>query len=66
MTKICNIKLEIKYLEITIDKTITIQVLNFFNLFFAQFLGILSYKAKEKEKLTLLKNLTKFLEDEKL
>lgn len=34
MTKIRNIKSEIENLGITINETITIQVLNFFDLFF--------------------------------
>ena len=59
-------KSEIKNLEITIDETITIQVLNSLDFFFTQFLGILSHIAKEKEKLFTLKNLAKFLENKKL
>lgn len=66
MTKICNVKSEIEDLEIIIDEAITIQVLNFLDLFFAQFLSIFNYKAREKEKLSLFKNFTKFLEDEEL
>ena len=65
MTKIWDVKLEIEDLEITIDKAITIQVLNSLNSFFAQLLGILSHEAREKDKLSTLKNLAKSLEDKK-
>lgn len=61
MIKICDIKFEIKDLEITIDKTIIIQVITFF----IQFLGILSHKVKQK-KLFVPKNFAKSLKNEKL
>ena len=66
MTKIQDVKPEIEDLEITIDEAITIQVLYSFDSSFVQFLGILSYEVREKEKLLTLKNLTKFLEDKEL
>lgn len=66
MTKICNIKSEIKDLGITIDKAIIIQVLNFFDTSFMLFFGILSHKIREKEKLLLVESHTKFLENQKL
>lgn len=66
MIKIRNVKSEIKDLEITINKAITIQVLNFLNSSFMQFLSILSYEAREKNKLLTLKNRAKSLEDKKL
>lgn len=66
MTKICNIKSEIKDLGITIDKAIIIQVLNFFDISFMLFFGILSHKIREKEKLLLVESHTKFLENQKL
>lgn len=66
MTKIQDIKSEIEDLEIIIDKTIIIQVLNFLNTFFAYFLGILSHEAKKKNKLSIFENLTKFLKDKEL
>ncbi len=46
MTKIRDVKFEIEDLKITIDEAITIQVPNSLNSSFAQFLGILSYKAR--------------------
>lgn len=48
------------------DKAITIQVLNFFDLSFAQFFSILHHKAREKEKLSALESVTKLLKDKKL
>lgn len=66
MTKIYNVKLEIEDLEITIDKAITIQVLNSLDSFFMQFFNILSYETREKEKFFSLESLTKSLEDKKL
>ena len=52
--------------EITMNKAITIQVLNSLDSSFAQFLGILSHEAREKEKLPTLESLAKSLEDEEL
>ena len=49
MTKICDMKSEIKDLEIIMDEAITIQVLNFLDYSFAQFFGIMSLKARKKE-----------------
>lgn len=66
MTKIRDVKSKIEDLEIIIDEVISIQVLNFFDLSFVQFLNILSYKAREKEKLPTLENLAKLLENKKL
>ncbi len=66
MTKIQDVKSKIEDLEITMDETITIQVLNRFDSSFAQFLGIFSPKAREKEQLPKLENLAKSLEDEEL
>lgn len=66
MTKIQEIKSEIKDLEIIIDKAITIQDLNSFDSFFVQFLDILSYKIREKEKLPILKSLARSLKDKEL
>ena len=66
MTKIRNVKSEIKDLEITIVEAITIQVLNLLNSFFIQFLGILSHTTREKAKLSTFKSLAKSLEDEEL
>ena len=66
MTKIRDVKSEIEDLEITIDEAITIQVLNSLDSSFAQFLGILSHEAREKEKLPTLESLAKSLEDEEL
>ena len=48
------------------DKAIFIQVLNSLDSSFAQFLGILSHEAREKEKLTTLESLAKFLESKEL
>ena len=56
-------KFEIKDFEITMDKAITIPLLNFFDSLFVQFLGILSRKARGKEQLPKLENLAKFLEE---
>lgn len=66
MTKIRDVKSEIEDLEITMDEAITIQVLNSLDSSFAQFLGILSHEAREKDKLPTLENLVKSLEDEEL
>lgn len=66
MTKIRDIKSEIENLNITIDKAITIWDLNSLNLFFVQFVCILSYKTKEKEKLFTLKSITKLLKNKEL
>ena len=66
MTKICDMKYEIEDLGITMDEAITIQVLNSFDSFFAQFFGILSHKARQKQKLPTLESLAKSLEDEEL
>ncbi len=59
-------KSEIEDLEITMNEAIKIQVVNFLDSSFAQFLGILSHEAREKEQLPKLENLTKSLEDEEL
>lgn len=64
MTKIRDIKSKIEDRGITIDEVIIIQVLNLRDSSFPQFLDILSYKAKKKAKLHILKSLTKFLKDE--
>lgn len=48
------------------DEVITIQVLNFFDFSFAHFLGIPSHEGREKNKLLILENLVKSLEDAKL
>lgn len=48
------------------DEAITIQVLNFLDFSFSQFLGILSYDAIEKEQLPILESLAQSLKDEKL
>ena len=66
MTKIRHVTSEIEDLEITMDEAITIQVLNSVNSFLAQFYGILSHEAREKEKLSTLESLAKSLEDEEL
>ena len=66
MTEIRNVKSEIEDLEITMDEAITIQVLNCLDSSFAQFFGILSHEAREKEQLPKLENLAKSLEDEEL
>lgn len=66
MTKFRDVKSEIKDLGITMDKAITMQVLKSLDLSFTQFLGILSYEAREKEKLLTLENLAKSLEDKEL
>lgn len=50
MTKIRDVKLKIEDLKITMDKAIIIQVLNFDNFFFTQFLDILSHEARERNK----------------
>lgn len=66
MTIIRDVKSEIEDLEITIDEAIIIQILNFLDSSFVQFLGILSHEAREKEKLPILKSLAKSLEDKEL
>ena len=48
------------------DEAITIQVLSSLDSSFAKFLGILSHKARQKEKLPTFESLAKSLEDEKL
>ncbi len=47
-------------------EAIKIQLLNFFDFSFVQFLGILSHEAREKEKLPTLESLAKLLVDEEL
>lgn len=49
MTKICDVKSKIEHLEITINKAITISILNSLDSFFAWFLCILSHKARKKK-----------------
>ncbi len=66
MTKIWYVKSEIEDLEITMDEAITIQILNSLDSSFTQFLGILSHEAREKDKLLILENLAKSLEDKEL
>ena len=66
MTKIRDVKSEIEDQEIIMDEAITIQVFNFLDSSFTQFLGILSHEAREKDKLPTLKNSAKSLEDEEL
>ena len=66
MTKIYGVKSKIEDLQITVGKSITIQVLNFLDSFFAQFFGFFSQKAKEKRKLPALESLDKCIEDGEL
>lgn len=66
ISKIHNIKSEIKDLGITMNEAITIQVFNFLDSFFAQFLGILSHEARKKDKLTILKSSAKLVKDKQL
>ena len=66
MTKVQDIKSKIKDLKITIDKAIMIQVFNSLYSLFAQFLGILSHKVREKKQLFKLENLAKLLEHKEL
>lgn len=66
MTKIRDIKFKIEDLGITINETITIQVLNSLDSSFRQFLGILSYKTREKEIFLTLESQAKSLKDKKL
>lgn len=66
MTKIWDVKSEIENLEITMDETIMIQVLNSLNFSFAQFLGILSHEAREKDKLLTFESPAKSFKDEEL
>lgn len=66
MTKIRDVKSEIKNLDITMNKAIVIQVFNSLYSSFTQFLGILIHKTREKEKLPTLESLAKSLEIEKL
>ena len=66
MTKIRNVRSEIEDLEITMDEAIIIHILNSLNCFFAQFLDILSHKARKKEKLPTLESLAKSLEEKEL
>ena len=53
MTKIRDVRSEIKDLEITMDEAIIIQVLNFLDFLFAQFLGIFWVIRLEKKKISL-------------
>ncbi len=57
---------KIKHLKISIDEAIKFQVLNSLNSSFAQFLGILSHKAREKAKLPIFESLTKLFQKEEL
>ena len=66
MTKIWDVKSKIEDLNNDMDEAITIQVLNFLDFSFSQFLGILSYDAIEKEQLPILESLAQSLKDEKL
>ena len=66
MTKICVIKFEIEDLHITMDEAITIQVFNFLDSFFTQFLDILCYKTREKTVLPTFENLAKSWKDKEL
>ena len=66
MTKIRNVKSEIENQRITIAKAITIHILNFLELSFTLFLGILSYETKEKAKLLTFESLGKSLNDKEL
>lgn len=66
MTKICDVKLKIKNLNIKIDKTITIQVLNSINLSFIKFFDILNHKARIKKKLSIFESFAKLLKNQKL
>ena len=61
MTKIRDVKSEIVDLEITIDETITIQVLNSLDSSFTQLLGIRSHEAREKKQLLTLESFAKSL-----
>ncbi len=66
MTKIHDVKFEIEDLEIIINWTITMQVLNCLDFSCTKFLGILSHEARRREKCPTLESLAKFLEDEEL
>lgn len=66
MTKIQDVKTKIENLKITMNKAIIIQVFNFLDSFFVQFLDILSYKSRKKDKVLTLKMLDKFLKYKKL
>lgn len=66
MNKICDLKFEIEDLEITINKAITIKILNSLDFFSAQSLSILSHQAWEKKNLSIFESLAIFLEDKKL
>lgn len=66
MTKIPDVKSEIKDLKITINKAITIQVLKSLESSFARLLKILSHEAIKTHKLPSLKNLAKSLENKEL
>ena len=66
MTKIYNIKSKIEDLKTIIDKSITIWVFNSFDSSFIHFLGIVSHKTREKNKLSILEKLTKFLKNKEL
>lgn len=60
MTKIYDIKSKIEDLDIIIDKTIIIQVLNTLNSSFIQFFGILSHETRDKKKLLTLKSFANY------
>ncbi len=66
MSIIHHVKSEIEEQKITIDETITIQVMNSLDYFFAQFVVVLSHKAKKNEKLLKLQILPISVEDEEL
>ena len=66
MTKICYVKSEIKDLKITMDKIITIQVLNFLNSSFAQLFDVLGHKTRTKKQFPILESFAKLLENKKL
>lgn len=56
-------KSKIKDLKISINKATTIHILNLFHLYFAKYLDTLSYKARKKEKFSILESLAKLLEN---
>ncbi len=60
MTQVCNVKSEIEKPKINMDEAITMQVLSSLKFFFAKFIGILSHKVREKEKLCIPENLAKY------
>ena len=53
-------KSKIKNIKITIDKAITILVLNFVNFYFVKFCAILTPKIRENERLFLIKVLPNY------